>query len=393
MTYFDYQATTPLAPEALAAMMPYLTGMFGNPHSAGHRYGWEARAGIEVARKQVASVINAPTESILFTAGATESNNLSLIGAMQAAPSGRNRLVTVATEHACVLGAAAWLQGQGVEVVLLPVAPDGLLDLDTLRDVMTPQTALISVMLVNNEIGVIQPIAQIAARAKAVGALMHCDAAQAVGKIPVDVAALGIDLMSLSAHKMYGPKGIGALYRRPGVPLVPCLHGGGQEGGVRSGTQSPALAAGFGAAAKLAAERMNDDQAHAEACAATLLEKLKSLDMAYRLNGAADPRYAGNLNLSFAGVDGDRLMAGMRGFAVSSGAACASGSGKPSHVLAALGIPSHLAKATLRIGFGRDTRLDDVSRLAEALHCATQQARLYGDGAFPQDRRDTAQGG
>lgn len=389
VSYFDYQATTPLAPEALAAMMPYLTDKFGNPHSAGHRYGWEAKAGIDIARKQVAALVNAPPESILFTAGATEANTLALAGAVQA--SGRNRLVTVATEHACVLGSAEWLSAQGVDVVVLPVGADGLLDPVAVRAAITPATALVSVMLVNNEIGVVQPVAAIAAIAHTFGALMHCDAAQAAGKLPVDVAALGVDLMSLSAHKMYGPKGIGALYRRPGVPLVPQTHGGGQEAGVRSGTQSPALAAGFGAAAKLAGERLGEDLGHVRACATMLLETLQSLGVAYRLNGAATPRYEGNLNLCFPGADGDRLLAGLRGFAVSSGAACASGSGKPSHVLAALGLPRDLAKASLRIGFGRNTTLDEVRRLAEALHCATQQARVYGDGAFPQDRRDGAE--
>lgn len=387
MTYFDYQATTPLAPEALSAMMPYLTDRFGNPHSAGHRYGWEAKAGVEAARKQVAALVHAESESILFTSGATEANNLALIGAMQAAPKGRNRLVTAATEHACVLGAAEWLAGQGVDVVVLPVGADGLLDLADLRAAVTPETALVSVMLVNNEIGVIQPIAEIASPAKAAGALLHCDAAQAAGKLPIDVAALGVDLMSISAHKMYGPKGIGALYRKPGVALAPQTHGGGQEAGLRSGTLSPALAAGFGAAAKLAAGRLAEDQRHVAACRDLLLDTLSTRQVGYRLNGAASPRYAGNLNLCFPNCDGDRLIAGLRGFAVSSGAACASGSGKPSHVLAALGLPRDLAKASLRIGFGRETTLDDVRRLAEALDGATQQARIYGDGALPHDGR------
>ncbi|MEX1147939.1 MAG: aminotransferase class V-fold PLP-dependent enzyme [Sphingomonadales bacterium] len=356
--YLDYQATTPLDPQVLDAMMPYLTNRFGNPHSSTHAYGWEADAAVDVAREQVADLIGASPEDIVFTSGATESNNMAIKGVMRALKGRRPHMVTVVTEHKCVLESAHAVTREGVEVTVLPVAHDGVLDLERLRDAVRDDTALVSVMLVNNEIGVIQPLAEIAAIAHAKGAKVHTDAAQAVGKIPVDVGALDVDLMSISGHKIYGPKGVGALYvrRRPRVPLVPLIDGGGQERGLRSGTLSPALCAGLGAACALAATDLGQERGRIEGMAKRFLDALTGALEGVTLNGSPHARYWGNLNICVSGVDGDRLMAGLRRIALSSGSACASGSGEPSYVLAALGVPDGLAKSALRIGFGRQTR-------------------------------------
>jgi cysteine desulfurase len=357
MIYLDHQATTPLAPEALAAMLPYLEGRFGNPHSA-HRFGYAADAGVAAARAQLASLLNTTPETIVFTSGATEAANLALKGAMQA--SGRRRLVTVATEHSCVLESARWLERIGVALTVLPVGAEGLLDPAVLAAAMDDDVALVAVMAVNNEIGVVQPVTEFAAVARRHGALMFCDAAQAAGKIPLDPAQLGIDMMALSAHKFCGPKGVGALWMRPGTHLAPQQHGGGQEGpGLRSGTLSPALCAGFGAAASVAAERMARDAVHVRRLWDVALAVI---DVPHRLNGSQTARWHGNLSLTFPGIDGARLLADLRSVAVSSGAACAEAQGRPSHVLAALGLSATDARATLRIGWGRTTTEDEVTR-------------------------------
>lgn len=368
--YLDYQATTPLLRQVRDAMLPYLDERFGNPHSP-HRYGFEADAGVEAARAQVAALIGAAPETLIFTSGATESSNLALKGALTRQG---QRLVTVATEHSCVRDTALHLESLGVPVTILGVRPDGLIDMDELRAALTPDVTLVSVMLVNNEIGVVQPVAEIAALARAAGALTHCDAAQAAGKLPVDMGVLGVDLLSLSAHKMHGPKGIGALYVRPGVSLAPQMHGGGQEGrGLRSGTLAPALCAGFGKAAELAASSLEHQAAHVRALRDRLIRRLEP---GYRINGSVEQRWAGNLNISFEGVDGGRLLAAvLRQVALSSGAACASASGKPSHVLAALGVPDALARATLRIGWGLPTTAEEIDRAADAINAAARAAR------------------
>lgn len=366
--YLDYQATTPLEPTVLAAMMPYLTGQFGNPHSSTHRFGWEGMAGVDVARDQVASVIGADPEEVIFLSGATEANNLALIGALEAAPRERKKLITLATEHSCVLETARYLaQRRGYDVTILPVLHDGLVNLDRLDSLLDEQVALVSIMTVNNEIGTIQPIAEIGRRAKAVGALFHTDAAQAFGKIPLNVQAQQVDLMSLSAHKIYGPKGIGALYVRKGTAIAPQVHGGGQERGIRSGTLAPHQCVGFGEAARMALERMETDLEHVEGCWRQMVDALAQAGLEFQINGSEDHRFKGNLNLSFFRIDGARLLADLRGFAVSSGAACASAVGKPSYVLEALGVTDSLAKATLRIGFGRQTTQEHVALAAEAL--------------------------
>ncbi len=365
--YFDFQATTPLEPKALAAMMPYLTEKFGNPHSASHRFGWEGKAGVDVARKHIAALINAAPEEITFLSGATEANNLALKGVLERAGPQRNRLIVAETEHACIRETAAYLATRGVEVSLLPVDQDGLVRLDVLKSMLDDRVALVSVMLVNNEIGVIQPLAEIARLAHAAGALVHTDMAQAAGKIAVDVQALGVDLASLSSHKLYGPKGIGAIYVRRGVSIAPQIHGGGQEEGLRSGTLAPFLCVGFGEAAKIARAQLEADQAHVSALWQQTVDSFTRSGIAFQINGSVTQRYFGNLNVSFPGVDGARLLADLRGFAVSSGAACASSVGKTSYVLEALGVESQTAQATLRIGFGRATTAEDVTEMTDAI--------------------------
>ena len=360
--YLDYGATTPLDPRVAAAMEPWGVEKFGNPHSA-HRWGYEAAAAVALAREQVAWLIGAAPERVQFTSGATESVNWALKGVLTAPGQRRNRIVTVATEHSCVLETARYLERLGATLTVLPVGDDGLVDLNDVEAAVSgDDVALVSTMLVNNEIGVIQPITDIAGIAHRHGALMHCDAAQGFGKVPIDVAALGVDLLSVTAHKCYGPKGVGALYIRDGVELEPLLHGGGQEDG-RSGTLPTAQCVGLGAAAALA------DLATGEAQARALRDRLlRQLDFDYRINGALDPRWPGNLNFEVLGIAGDRLLSSLRGIAVSSGSACAAQSGRPSHVLLALGRSPQAARASLRLGWGRFTTDADIDTAAAELN-------------------------
>ena len=354
MIYLDYQATTPLAPEARAAMLPLLDAQFGNPHSP-HALGREAKAVVEVARERIAQAFAPERGRLIFTAGATEALNLALKGAMARAPAGRGRIVTIATEHACVLDSAAWLAAQGFELVVLRVDREGIVDLDQAAAAIDARTALVAAMLVNNEIGVIQPIAALSAMARAAGALMVCDAVQGFGRIAVPVA--DCDMVAISAHKIHGPKGIGALWLRDRVEIDPLLHGGGQEYGLRSGTLAPALCAGFGVAARLAFDRLDEDQAHVRRLRDAALATLSPL---WRINGAADRRWPGNLNLRRDGVDAARLIAELRDLAFSAGSACASGSGRPSHVLNAIGLTTTQARSSIRLGFGRYTTLGEI---------------------------------
>lgn len=367
--YLDYQATTPVDPAVGEAMQPYVVERFGNPHSP-HRYGWEAEAAVDAARGQVARLLNAPPETLVFMSGATEATNLALKGVLTAPGQTRRRIVTVATEHSCVLESAAYLRELGAELTMLGVDADGLIRLDEAERAIGEDVAIVSVMAVNNEIGVTQPVAEVAKLAKRAGAVMHSDAAQAFGKLPLDVEALGVDLLSLSGHKIYGPKGVGALYVRPGTRLASQMHGGGQEGGgLRSGTLSPMLCVGLGKAAEIAGERMAADAAHAD----VLWDRaLAALDVPHRVNGSTEARWRGNLNVSFPGIDGARLLADLRGLAVSSGAACASAKGKPSHVLTALGLPDALAKASLRIGWGRFTTGDEIDAAMAMIDAAVR---------------------
>jgi len=363
--YLDYQATTPVAPEVAKAMAPWIEGKFANPHSPS-RWGSEAAAAIEVARKQVDKAVGLKGGSLAFTASATEAINWALKGSVEKAPKGRNRIVTVATEHAAVLDTCEWLAGQGIDLTVLPVGPDGLLDLELLDRALDRRVAVVAVMLINNEIGVIQPVGEIARMAHEAGAVMLCDAVQALGRLELP---RGPDMVAVSAHKIHGPKGIGALWMRKGAEPAPLIHGGGQERGLRSGTLSPALCVGFGAAARLAEERCTRDYDHVEKLWSAAL---RALGPGWTINGSTDHRYRGNLNLRRQGVDAARILADERQIAFSLGSACASGSGRPSHVLRALGLDYRQARSSIRLGFGRYTTQHELveacRRIAGAAH-------------------------
>jgi cysteine desulfurase len=370
MIYLDYQATTPLAPEVLHAMQPWQSERFANPHSPS-RWGREADAAIEHARSLIEATLGLNGGKIAFTGTATEAINWALKGTMEKAPKARNRIVTVATEHAATLDTCEWLASRGYEVTVLPVGGDGLIDLDVARAAIDERVAIVAVMLVNNEIGVIQPVSKIARMAKQAGALTLCDAVQAFGRIEIKD---GPDLVAISAHKIHGPKGIGALWMRERAEPAELIHGGGQELGLRSGTLSPALCVGFGAAAKLAADRITRDQDHVGKLA---IAARQALGPDWTVNGSLDCRYDGNLNVRRHGVDGARLIGDLRDIAFSLGSACASGSGRPSHVLKALGLDHRQARSSIRLGFGRYTTKKDLveacKRIAEA---ARRQERV-----------------
>ena len=363
MIYLDYQATTPLAPEVAEAMQPWIEEKFANPHSPS-RWGREAEAAIEVARKQVERAMGLKGGSIAFTGSATEALNWALKGTIEKASPGRNRIITVATEHAAVLDTCEWLAGQGADLTVLPVQPDGFLDLALLERELDDRVALVAVMQVNNEIGVIQPISEIAAKTHEVGALMLCDAVQAFGRLELPA---GPDLVAVSAHKIHGPKGVGALWMSKGREPAPFIHGGGQEQGLRSGTLSPMLCVGFGAAAKLADERRASDGQHVN----DLWEAaLAALGPSWTINGSTDHRYRGNLNIRREGLDGARLISELRDIAFSLGSACASGSGRPSHVLRALGLDDRTARSSIRLGFGRYTERQEITDACERIAAA-----------------------
>ncbi|MGE4323495.1 MAG: cysteine desulfurase family protein [Sphingobium sp.] len=373
--YLDYQATTPLAPEAFDAMVPLLRDQFANPHSA-HRMGRAMAAVVEVARERVEAALGLDGGRLIFTSGATEALNIAIIGAARsrrAADPARTRIVTIATEHAAVRDTLLALVGEGFDPLLLPVDADGLVDGDAARAAIDHRTALVAAMLVNNEIGVIQPVAAIARLARAAGAPFLCDAVQGFGRVPMPET----DMIAISAHKVYGPKGIGALWVRDGVGIVPLVHGGGQEGGLRSGTLSPALCAGFGAAAALLTARRDADADHVE----HLWTRARELFADWTLNGSAAHRYHGNLNIRRDGIDAARLMSDCRAIAFSLGSACASGSGRPSHVLQAIGLSDRQAKGSVRIGFGRYTTLAELEDAARAItQAAAAQAAPWQGG-------------
>lgn len=365
MIYLDYQATTPVAPEVAKSMDRWIEEKFANPHSPS-RWGSEADAAIEIARKRIERAIGLRGGAIAFTGSATEALNWALKGTVSKAPKGRNRIVTVATEHAAVLDTCEWLASCGTDVTILPVQRDGRLDLDLLERELDERVLLVAVMQVNNEIGVTQPISEIARMAHGCGALMLCDAVQAFGRIEL---CEGPDLVAISAHKIYGPKGIGALWMRKGAEPDPLIHGGGQERGLRSGTLSPALCVGFGAAAALADERMTRDYDHVQKLWAAAM---RALGPGWIVNGSVDHRYRGNLNIRRHGLDGARLIADLRDVAFSLGSACASGSGRASHVLKAIGLGYRETRSTIRLGFGRYTKqkelVDACHRIAAAAH-------------------------
>ncbi|MBL6079557.1 aminotransferase class V-fold PLP-dependent enzyme [Belnapia sp. T18] len=371
--YLDNHATTPLDPRVLAAMRPWWEENFANPHSVEHAMGRAAEEAVEAARAEVAALVGAEVREIVLTSGATEANNLAIKGAARFARSQgseRRRVVTLATEHKCVLESVRDLAEEGFEPVLLPVGADGLLDLDLLRGAVDGRTLLVSVMAVNNEIGVVQDLEAIGAIVKAAGALFHTDAAQAVGRIPLDVADIQADLLSISGHKIYGPKGIGALYvrRRPRVRLAPLFSGGGQERGLRSGTLPAPLVVGLGEAARVAGIEAMLDAGRIAGQRDRFLNALRVEVPDIRVNGHLERRVAGNLNLTFpGGIDAQALMAAAPEVCVSTGSACSSAAVEPSYVLRALGIPEAEARATLRIGIGRFTSPADVDRAAASL--------------------------
>lgn len=372
MIYLDYQATTPLAPEAREAMLPYVAEQFGNPHSP-HRLGRRADAAIERARDQVNGLLGGQGGRGYFTGSATEAANWALKGLLLGEHGKRrNKVVTLPIEHACILDTLRFIERQDVEIVTLPVGRHGLVDLEQAAALIDDRTALVCAMLVNNEIGVIQPVEKLGQLARSAGALLLCDAVQAFGRVPIPIDAC--DMVLLSAHKLHGPKGIGYLWKRDGVELTPLLHGGGQEGGERSGTLSPALCAGFGAAAAVAGERRETDRKHV----GQLWERaLGILGDDWIINGAIEPRYHGNLNVRLPGLDASRLLSDVRTVAFSSGSACASGSGRPSHVLQAIGLDRAEANSSIRLGWGRYTTTDE---LTEALTMIDRTARTIAGG-------------
>jgi len=374
--YLDYQATTPCDPRVVEAMLPWFTEKFGNPASVTHAYGREAEAAVEAARAQVASIVKAEPREIIFTSGATEANNLAVKGALRFHRQfGKDHMVTLVTEHKCVIESARAMEREGCRVTFLPVEPSGLVDLKKLEAALEEKTALVSVMAAHNEIGVIQPLAEIGALCRARGILFHSDAAQAVGKIPTDVDAMSIDLLSISGHKIYGPKGIGALYvrRRPRARIEPLIDGGGQERGLRSGTLPTPLCVGFGVAVALAEAEMRGEAPRLLALRQRFLNGLRQKLPRVQLNGDAEQRLPGNLNLSFPGTPALDLMAACPGLALSTGSACTAAEVEPSFVLRALGHPPELAASSLRIGLGRFSTEAEVDYAIEALAAAVKE--------------------
>jgi len=376
--YLDCHATTPVDPRVMETMLPFFTDYFGNPASVGHQYGWEADAAVQQSREMLAAAINATPEEIIFTSGATEANNLVIKGVAEAYCSRGRHIISVVTEHNAILDPCRYLRSLGFDITFLTVQPDGLIDLNALEDALRPDTILVSVMTANNEIGVLQPIAEIGQLCHHRGILFHTDAAQAIGKVPLDVEAMRIDMMSLTAHKIYGPKGIGALYvrrRNPRVQLAPQLHGGGHERGMRSGTLYTPQIVGFASAVQLAIDDLETENTQILALRDRLWHRLSQLDGIY-LNGHATQRLSGNLNISVEGVDGQALLVGLQPVvAVSSGSACTSAKAAPSHVLQALGRSPELAYASIRFGIGRFNTEAEIDAIADTTVSTIQALR------------------
>ncbi|CAB1368709.1 IscS subfamily cysteine desulfurase [Denitratisoma oestradiolicum] len=387
--YLDYSATTPVDPRVAEKMIPYLTEKFGNPASRSHAYGWETEKAVEEAREQVAALVNADPKDIIWTSGATESNNLAIKGAAHfyGATKGKH-IVTVATEHKAVLDTVKELERLGFEATYLQPGEDGLVTLDQFRQALRPDTVLASVMLVNNEIGVIQPIAELGEICREKGVIFHVDAAQATGKMPIDLQALKVDLMSFSAHKTYGPKGIGALYvrRKPRIRLEAQMHGGGHERGLRSGTLAPHQIVGMGEAFRLAREEMATENERVRTLRDRLLKGLQTIEEVY-VNGDLEQRVAHNLNISFNYVEGESLIMAIKDVAVSSGSACTSASLEPSYVLRALGRSDELAHSSIRFSLGRFTTEEEIDYTVKLLQDKLAKLRelsplweMYKDG-------------
>jgi len=376
--YLDHHATTPVDPRVLAAMLPFFGAKFGNAASRSHRFGWEAEQAVEFARKRVAALAGATAREIVFTSGATESNNLAIKGVVEAYRGKGNHIVTMATEHRAVLDPVRHLERLGYTATVVSPRGDGLIDLDRLRAAIRPETLLVSVMYANNETGVVQPVREIGALCGEKGALFHCDAAQAFGKIPVDVSAGGIDLMSVSAHKIYGPKGVGALYvRRRKVQLAPQMDGGGHEGGMRSGTLNVPAIVGFGEACALCMAEMAAEGERVGALRDRLLGLLRGGLEAVTVNGSLEHRLPGNLNMSFAGVSAETLLMNLPDVALSTGSACSSAVAEPSHVLRALGIGEDLARSAVRFGVGRFNTEEEIDFVARRAIEAVERLRAF----------------
>jgi cysteine desulfurase len=366
--YLDYHATTPVDPRVLEAMLPFFTERFGNPHSKQHAWGWEGRDSVEAARAQVAALINASAGEIVFTSGATESNNLALRGVLAARGGEAPHVITTAIEHKSVLDVCRGFADVDCAVTVLGVSSGGLVDPAELRAALRPQTVLVSVMAANNEIGTVQPMAELGAIVREHGALFHTDAAQAAGKVPLDVRAMHIDLLSLTGHKFYGPKGCGALFirkARPRIAIAPQAIGGGQENGLRSGTLNVPGIVGLGRAAEICALEMSAEAVRLGALRDRLLEGLRGRLPGIRVNGTLEHRLPHNLHVSFDGIEGERLLMALGDLAVSTGSACASGSQAPSHVLQAIGATSERSGASIRFGLGRTTTPEDVDYAIE----------------------------
>ncbi|MFM7557331.1 MAG: IscS subfamily cysteine desulfurase [Alphaproteobacteria bacterium] len=360
--YMDYQSTTPIDPRVIDKMVEVMKNDYGNPHSRSHAFGWKAEEIVENSRQQIAKLINANEKEIFFTSGATESNNIAIKGVAKFYENlGKKHIITLTTEHKCVINSCRDLEQEGFKITFLPVQKNGLVDLNMLESAITEQTALVSIMAVNNEIGVIQPLSEIGALCRKKGVFFHTDCAQSFGKIPLDVEKMNIDLMSISGHKIYGPKGIGAIYirRKPRVRIKSMMSGGGQERGIRSGTVPTQLVAGLGLASEIAFNEMAKDYEKIKKFSQKFYDAMQKLTHVY-LNGDLEQRYLGNLNFSFAGIEGESMIMAIKDLAVSSGSACTSASLEPSYVLHALGVDDELAHTSIRFGFGRFTTEEEI---------------------------------
>ena len=373
--YFDNHATTPVDPQVLEAMLPYLSGKFGNAASHSHSFGWEAASAVVTARKQIASLIGASPNEIVFTSGATESDNLAITGVAEACKTKGNHIITVATEHRAVLDTCKRLEQYGYRITWLSVNQDGLIDPDQLKAAFTPQTILVSVMAANNESGVVQPLEEIGNICRERGVLFHSDAVQALGRMPLDVKKLNLDLASLTAHKCYGPKGCGALYVRSGVKVAPVIHGGGHEGGMRSGTLNVPGIVGFGKACEIAQNVLPEESCRLAGLRNRLRDRLLAELDGVVVNGSMEHRLPGNLNISFLNVDGEALMTAVKDVAVSSGSACHSDKVDPSHVLKAMGLSDEAAGSTIRFGLGRFNAEAEVDYVAARFVDAVKKLR------------------
>ena len=369
--YMDYQATTPADPRVVEAMQPYWSAIYGNPHSADHAFGWTADTAVETARGHIAALIGADPDEIVFTSGATEANNLAVLGIARASAPVRKRIVVSAIEHRCVLAAARAAADEGFEVITVPVGADGIIDPRAVATVVDDRAALVSVMAVNNEIGTVQRLSEIAAVCATAGAVFHTDAAQALTALPIDVAKLGADLMSLSAHKAYGPKGIGALFVRRGLRVrpQPIIHGGGQEGGLRSGTLPTPLCVGFGEACRILTDERDSDARRIRTLSGRFLGELLRTVPGLTVNGDQATRHSGNLNLLFPLVDASLLLQHLHpNVAASTGSACTSGQPEPSHVLRAIGLSPEDANASIRLSIGRFTTESEIDKASQYIH-------------------------